>query len=241
MSATRALRARTSLPDEIAADLETQIRGRALDAGARLPTEQALAATYGVSRAVVREAIAKLKHDGWVTSRQGSGLFVCALPGATAFRIDRDKLDSAEELTQVFELRAELEAGVAGMAARRRTARQLAAIEEALRAFETALQAGHEGVEEDVAFHRSIAAASGNPHMQRLMDLISPLVGHAIERAYGVYSGKAKGLDKVLAEHRAVAAAIGRGDEAAARRSMRRHIVEAQARLLAVHAERGRR
>lgn len=227
------------MPDEIAADLEEQIREGRIDAGARLPTEQSLAATYGVSRAVVREAIAKLKHDGWVTSRQGSGLFVCSLPGTAVFRIDPGKLDSTEEMAQVFELRAELEAGVAGMAARRRTAAQLQAIEASLQTFEQALRSGREVVELDIAFHRAIAAASGNLHMRRLMDLISPLVVQAIERAYGIYGGTAEALDEVLLEHRAVVAAIRQGDEAAARQAMRHHIDEAQSRLLAMYRKRG--
>ena len=56
--------------------LAEQIRQGALAPGDRLPTEKQLTEIYAVSRAVVREALARLKSEGLVTSQQGSGVFV---------------------------------------------------------------------------------------------------------------------------------------------------------------------
>ena len=57
-----------------------EIRSGRLAPGARLPTEQELMGAMGVSRTVVREAVAALRAEGLVTTRQGSGAFVAAEP-----------------------------------------------------------------------------------------------------------------------------------------------------------------
>src|SRR3546814_10350541 len=54
----------------------------------RLPSEHDLAAAHGVSRTVVREAIARLKSDGYVETRQRKGAFVAAAPDGGAFRLE---------------------------------------------------------------------------------------------------------------------------------------------------------
>ncbi|HEY7804500.1 MAG TPA: GntR family transcriptional regulator, partial [Orrella sp.] len=65
-----------NLADEIAAQLRDRILKETLSPGQRLPTEQALGAQFGVSRNVVREAIARLKLTGLVETRHGVGTFV---------------------------------------------------------------------------------------------------------------------------------------------------------------------
>ena len=75
MSATSHLDRAPSLADVLAQRLEQDIAQGHYAPGEKLPSEQQLATTYGVSRPIVREAIGRLKHDGLVTSRQGSGAF----------------------------------------------------------------------------------------------------------------------------------------------------------------------
>ncbi len=86
----------------------------------RLPSEHALAAQHEVSRAVVREAIARLKSDGYVDTRQGKGAFVAAAPGGNAFRLDAEGND-------LLELRTLIEADCAALAAERHSAADLTA------------------------------------------------------------------------------------------------------------------
>ena len=64
------------LPSRVAAAITAEIAEGRLREGDRLPTEQALAEKFGVSRNVVREAISRLRSDGVVQSRQGVGAFV---------------------------------------------------------------------------------------------------------------------------------------------------------------------
>ena len=64
--------------------------------GAQLPTEQALAQTFGVSRNVIREAVARLRSEGRVWSQQGRGAFVSDSPppAAGAPRLFKDRREA---------------------------------------------------------------------------------------------------------------------------------------------------
>jgi len=76
-----------NLAERVMARLSADIRGGRLAPGARLPTEQELTSTMGVSRTVVREAVAALRADGLVVTRRGSGAYVADNPTASPFRI----------------------------------------------------------------------------------------------------------------------------------------------------------
>ena len=121
------------LPDQVVSALRQRITGGELGAGEQLPTEKELGELYGVSRAVVREAVGRLKHDGLVTSRQGLGAFVAEPGAASAFRLEIH-LDDAEEMRNLIEFLVAVEVAVAENAAERRSAQQLVAIRRALEA-----------------------------------------------------------------------------------------------------------
>src|SRR5512145_1357854 len=109
------------LADQLVRAMQARIDAGDLAPGARLPTEHALGERFGVSRAVVREAIARLKADGYVETRQGAGAFVADEPGLASFRLAPDGRVEPDELGQLFELRAAVEVATARLAAGRRT------------------------------------------------------------------------------------------------------------------------
>jgi DNA-binding transcriptional regulator YhcF (GntR family) len=111
------------------------VNGR-LRPGARLPTEKELCRSTGVSRSVVREAVAALRADGLVITQQGRGAFVPAGAECRPFRIDPAGVKSAEDVLQILELRTGLEIEASGLAAERRTSDDLRQIEAALLAIE---------------------------------------------------------------------------------------------------------
>ena len=117
-----------------------EIRSGRLAPGARLPTELELMAAMGVSRTVVREAVAALRAEGLVTTRQGSGAFVAADASRVPFRIDPDGLSSIADVLEVMELRLAIEVEAAALAAERITPERLAPIARALRAIEAAIR-----------------------------------------------------------------------------------------------------
>ena len=113
---TRPLR----LSEEVSGDLQRRIVSGELKPGDRLPTEKALGDAFGVSRAVVREAIARLKADGLIETRQGSGAFVVEAPKTINLRFWQGDGPELDELRDIFELRAMVECAVAALAAQRR-------------------------------------------------------------------------------------------------------------------------
>lgn len=109
-----------SLTVELTERLRDQIVSGALSPGQKLPTEQGLVEALGVSRTVVREAIAALKSEQLVVTRQGVGAFVVERIRPRPFEIDTDELASVEEAVHILELRMAVEIEMAGAAAQRR-------------------------------------------------------------------------------------------------------------------------
>src|SRR3546814_4520054 len=88
---------------------------------ARLPSEIDMAQRFSVSRTVIREAISRLKSEGLVGTRQGSGTRVLEPSVATPFRLNIDPNDSLQAVLRVIELRRGIEGEMAALAAERRT------------------------------------------------------------------------------------------------------------------------
>lgn len=223
------LSSRADLSDILARILRASILSGALRPGERLPTEQQMARTYGVSRPVVREAIARLKSDGLVESRQGLGAFVSRLGGAASFRIEPE-LDSVE-LALIFELRTTVEVEAAGLAAQRGTRDQIAALYQALTRLNRAIDRGEDGSDADAAFHRAVAEASGNHYFSDFMGFLEARVRSSIAAARR-NSARHEGWEhKVQEEHTRVYRDIATRDADAAREAMREHLLNAAQRL----------
>ncbi|WP_205409854.1 FadR/GntR family transcriptional regulator, partial [Escherichia coli] len=125
-------------PDEECA-LAEQIRQGTLAPGDRLPTEKQLTEIYSVSRAVVREALARLKSEGLITSQQGSGVFVDPNFQRNAFRIAAPSPGDSQDLEHILELMLSIEVTAARYAAQRRTDPDLKKMRQALVGMEYAL------------------------------------------------------------------------------------------------------
>jgi GntR family transcriptional repressor for pyruvate dehydrogenase complex len=226
MMRLRPLAAEHKLSRGLFEQLAEQIKSGRLAAGARLPTEQELTRAARVSRTVVREAVAALRAEGLVVTRQGVGAFVSAEPQRAPFRIDPDKMRTIEEVLNVMELRLGVEIESAGLAAERATRAQVRAIGAALEAIERAAAQGKSAVDEDLALHRAIAIATGNPEFVRFLQFIG---GHLIPRRIvselpEQMGGQRAYLALIQEEHRRIHAAIDARDPAAAREAMRRHL-----------------
>src|SRR5215468_1434987 len=146
------LAAPRSLTHVLIERLTAQITSGELAPGARLPTEQELIAATGVSRTVVREAVAALRAEGLVITRQGVGAFVAETP-RRPFRIEGDELASLHHVIEVMELRTGIEVEAAGLAAERASTADLRRIEDAYEAMRAAIGRGDAAVDEDFAFH----------------------------------------------------------------------------------------
>ena len=205
----------------------------------RLPTEQELMARFEVSRTVVREAVASLKAEGLVVTRQGSGAFVAQNPAGKPFRIVSDDLKSITEVLNVLQLRLAVEVEMAGSAALRRQPRTLDDMRGCLDRIDEAVRAGDAAIEADYEFHLSIARATGNSYFERFMRFLGTvLIPRQTVRA-GIEDPRARRdyLDQVQAEHRAIYQAIHDADPDAARSAARAHLEAGCERYLAIARE----
>lgn len=215
-----------NLTDEVTERIKKEIGSGRLTPGARLPTEQELMAAMGVSRTVVREAVAALRADGLVTTRQGSGAYVAADVSRVPFRIDPEGLSSIDDVLAVMELRQAIEVEAAALAAERVTPRRLAPMSRALRAIESAIRKGEGAVNEDFAFHLAIAEASGNPRFAELLEFLGRHVipRQSVRIALSPPAEQRQYLMRIQREHGRIHEAIRNADPGAARKAMRHHL-----------------
>jgi GntR family transcriptional repressor for pyruvate dehydrogenase complex len=226
--------------------LRGEIRGSRLRPGERLPTEQEMVARFQVSRTVVREAIASLRAEGLVVTRQGAGAFVADGAATRPFRIVSDELRSLAEVLNVMQLRLAVEVEAAGIAAENRNARALNEIGRTLDVIDDAIRAGEAAVEEDFAFHFAIAAATGNPYFERFMRFLGTVIIPRQTVRYGMEDPEERRayLTRIQVEHRGIYAAIRDADCEEARRAARMHLElsrERYRRLVEEAGDRGRR
>lgn len=220
------------LPARIAEALKEEIINGRLQPGDRLPTEQYLADNFGVSRNVVREAIAQLRSAGIVQSRQGVGTVVSHGDVDKPFHLDIDTNGDPRQFQHVYELRMGIEMQAAALAALRGNAVQFAAISSTLDGMQEAEKWELDGVDLDIEFHLAVATASGNP---LIFDAINFLTGKMRETIIvtrersGEVIGEVKRL--TISEHAAIRDAVVARDPEAARRAVAAHITNAAHRL----------
>ncbi|WP_042259865.1 FadR/GntR family transcriptional regulator [Paraburkholderia heleia] len=220
-----------ALSDTVAQQLLAQIDKGTFARGGKLPTEAVLAQEFGVSRTVIREAISRLKNEGVVEPRQGSGVYVSAHGAIRPLRIDYAEAMEGGSVLQILAVRRAIEAEVAAEAAMRRTDADMMAIDAALRKIDEAVAEGRDGVAEDVAFHRAIATVTGNPYFLKTLTFLNQYL-----EAGTVVTRRNEALREdfsrqVRDEHAAIAAAIRAGDPLAARNAAQTHMYNAARRL----------
>ncbi|MBN9016419.1 MAG: FadR family transcriptional regulator [Rhizobiales bacterium] len=203
-----------------------EIRAGHLTSGEKLPTEQELIAQFGVSRTVIREAMASLRSEGLVVSRQGSGVFVADHEASASFRIISDELRTLAEVQHVLQLRLAVEVEAAGLAAERRTDDDLVRMRDSLAAIDASIAAEDSAVEPDFAFHRAIASATGNPYFERFMHFLGPVIipRQSVRPRGETADQRRRYLEQVQIEHRRILAAIERQNPEAARFTLREHL-----------------
>ena len=199
-----------------------------LKAGDRLPIEKDLAARLGVSRGSLREAVRSLATLGVLETRQGDGTYVTQLDPEALLR-PLEFWAGLQEATQSVDLlavRRVLETESAGLAAVRLTDEDLDVLERILSDIDAGLTAGDLGpesfIDADAAFHRRIAAASGNPALAALIDsLMTRTLRGRLWRAIT----ESDSVGEAHADHRAILAALRTRDAERARIRMAAHLL----------------
>jgi DNA-binding FadR family transcriptional regulator len=206
---------RVNAADAVRDQLLDRVVKGTLSIGDKLPSENDLARSFGVSRPVVREAIGTLRAWGIVESKNGSGTFITAVqPRQVGF-----SLLGGYSSDDLHEVRCNLEVPAAGLAAVRRTGADLLLLRRNIAAQKKSTDL-NEWAGLDVDFHALLAAAAKNPVQERLVADLRDLhqdqslrVLHARDRT-----------QRALAEHEAILVAVEHRDEPAARTAMEAHL-----------------
>lgn len=218
------------LSDEVQERLLRMIRDARLAPGDALPSERELMARHGIGRPAIREAMQGLQRMGVIEIRHGGRPRVAApsldgLVDQLGTSMRHLLTHSRSSLDHLKEARVALEAELARIAARRRSAEDIADLGDLLAAQDAARADGESFLEIDGRFHRRIAAISGNPIFETLAHGIFSWM-----RAFHEEQVRKRGLEALtLAEHRAILDAIAAGDGDAAAGAMRDHLDRANA------------
>lgn len=221
----------TTLAQTVVAGLKSRILDGSLAPGAKLPSENELIDEYAVSRTVVREAVTRLRAEGFVETFQGRGSFVLALPEPTSFTVEASAIRSQADVLAMIDFRLGVESEAAYLAARDHSRAAADAVRTALEAFSTA--GPEEAVEADFAFHRAVAAATGNRFYVDLLDSLGPMMimlpRTRLPEEFSLTD--ATHVDRVRREHDTIGAAVLAGDPDTARAAMRVHLGNTRRRL----------
>jgi GntR family transcriptional repressor for pyruvate dehydrogenase complex len=218
---------RSDASEQIALEIRRHLESSGLQPGDRLGSEPELAATFGVSRPTLREALRLLAGSHLIRATQGrkGGIFVANTPNQGMSRNVSQSVATmlAAESVSVAELlqaRLFMEVPLAGVAAEHATDATLAALDQAIADAEPWRPGTEAFNAADARFHRAIAEATGNELLiaftSWIIDVLQPHLAEQI--------GPRLGGEEILAQHRAIARAIRRGQPAAAERAMRAHL-----------------
>ncbi|MFI6252288.1 FadR/GntR family transcriptional regulator [Streptomyces sp. NPDC051016] len=211
------------LVEQAAARLREQITGGTWPVGTRLPGETTLAKELGVGRSTVREALRALAGAGLVRPRQGSGVFVIATEPAEDWptRLRR------AAVTDVYEVRMAVEVHAARLAAERRTAEDITAIEAALAGRRAAGAAADPAfVDADIAFHAAVVAAAHNPVLADLFTEFTPVLREGLIELLALTGLRTTDPDTGDAAHEALVRALAAGDAEGAAEVLRAELAD---------------
>ena len=226
--------ARRKLYHEVLDRLLARIRAGDFPAGAWLPSERELMQTYGVGRPAVREALQSLEHMGLLTIVHGEGARMLALTAEsiigqisdTALHVlagSQDLLDSLQDARLMFEC------ALVRHAAEHATRADVEALREALETHRSSIDDPQRFFESDMAFHRAIAAVSGNP----ILVAVSDAMLQWLEK-FHQDSVRAPGAERTtLAEHVKLFDRIAARDPEGAVKVINRHLSRVRKRYAA--------
>lgn len=219
---------RGTLLDSLVEQLAGQVHSGELAPGVQLPGEAAIGARWGVSRPVVREALALLRERGYLYTVNGSGTFV-RHPDAShvAAALERHMtLTERDVLTvsHLYEARQAIEVTGARLAATRAVAADRAELERYLDDMrrnrdDRALYAAA-----DVGFHVTLARASKNPLLPTLLTPLVRIIVEGVMESHRTPRGVSLGING----HSLILDGVTAGDEELAAQAMRKHLKDSR-------------
>lgn len=214
--------AKTSLYEQIMEQIKALIVDEQLKPGDRLPSERDLADRLSASRHSVREALRVLGTMGMLEIRPGSGTFVSRQANVMLDDTVFASIVKRDFRFSVLEARKIIEPGIAALAASRATNQDLATIELHVRTMEEQVQQGVDYAEADLGFHLSLANATQNLVLIKMVNALENLL---------VVIPPIK--EKAARSHRKILTAIKNREGEAAFHAMEEHLLGIEHEVLA--------
>ncbi len=205
---------------QIADQIRDQILKGAVEPGRQLPSERDLAASLGVSRPTLREALIALEVAGLVEVRVGVGAFVRG-PDATS--------ESLPELSrspiEIMAVRRLLEPEAAAIASQQIEAAGRARLQTIVRQMRAETTKGRWSAESDQALHITIAEATGNTVLREMLESLWTMRAEAVDTRFHQHLADISEVrQRILADHESIVTAIVAADAEAARAAMAAHL-----------------
>ncbi|ODN71015.1 FadR/GntR family transcriptional regulator [Methylobrevis pamukkalensis] len=219
------------LVDRVYDMLTTRIRNGEFAPDSKLPGEHDLAAMFGVSRPIVRDALGRLREEGVIHSRQGAGSFVRAHKSNAPSTLGFAPVETIADIQRCYEFRMTIEPDAAFYAARRRDDEALARILDALNQLQDATRHRLHREDADFSFHKAITEASNNHYYLSSIEALRQHISVGMHLHGLSLMGPRLQLEKVFEEHKAIYDAILEERPGDARDAMRRHLEGSRDRL----------
>ncbi|WP_132957165.1 FadR/GntR family transcriptional regulator [Rhizobium sp. BK251] len=220
----------TKLVDRVFNQLMERIRAGNYPPDSRLPGEHELASLLGVSRPIVRDALARLREQGIVYARQGAGTFVSA-HGSPTTQLAYSPVKTIADIQRCYEFRLTIEPAAAFFAAKRRDDAAIQKIASALADLREATSHQLHRADADFIFHRSVTEAANNHYYTASIDALKAHIAVGMHLHGLSLLGPRQGLEQVFQEHNAIYKAIADGRAEDARDLMQTHLEGSRDRL----------
>jgi GntR family transcriptional repressor for pyruvate dehydrogenase complex len=207
--------------EEIVSKIKNMITQGKLNSGDQLPTERDLSEVFKVSRSSVREALRTLESQGYLESRQGDGTYIASQPVETLVQpLATAILSEKDALSELFEMRRLIEPQLAFLAAERATPEEIVEMEKILSIQEKQIAKGESGTHFDKTFHYTLAKATKNHILIRIMDSVMDALAESRDQ-YLQVEGRP---EQSLVRHKELLRVVKAGDKELAADVMREHL-----------------
>lgn len=223
---------RKPLAQRIPDIIKAYVVNKRLTPGSPLPSERELSEALEVSRNVVREGLSMLVAEGIIEKRPGSGIYLSETDQELLFRDgERVLRETRAHYDAVREARAAVEIGAIGLIINRITADDLEQLEDATASLERKLEHGLSFINEDIRFHLTLLGAAHNDLILQWSPLVEEVMyawtqeADLMNHKLASPSAAAEDVKRIATEHRAILAAVRRGDVEESRRLLTEHFL----------------
>ena len=213
---------------EVAAHIKELILSDQLKPGGKLPNELELCGLFSVSRPTIREAVKTLVSQGIIEIRRGKGTYVSQMPGIAEDPLGLDFIMSPNLRRSLIQARLIIEPGVARLAAQTGGDEDIAKIAACVRDMEEIVYQHKVGMNVELNFHRSIAEATKNPVIIRLI----PIIMDSIIKTYRDAPRTSEDHRQAFEEHKVIYEAIAARDPERSFEAMHSHLDASYRRTL---------